>query len=118
MVQSFLAGFVLNPKNEVIMREETGVVDDRKELASLREEIDRVDRELVRLMEERMRIARRIGAWKAERGMAVLDAAREEEKLASIRALVSEKQNEDAVCDLFRSLMAASRSAQEQLKRS
>lgn len=91
-------------------------MDTGMELTALREEIDRVDRELVRLLEERMRIARRIGAYKAERGLPVLDAAREEEKLASIRALVTERQDEEAVCGLFRSLMAASRSAQEQLK--
>lgn len=48
-----------------------------EELKELREEIDRVDRELAALFEKRMEIARRIGEVKKSRGMQVLDSGRE-----------------------------------------
>ena len=47
------------------------------ELQALRQEIDAVDRELVELFRRRMDVTRRVGEYKAARGMAVLDQARD-----------------------------------------
>ena len=47
-----------------------------KDLNELRREIDGIDRELVKLFEKRMEVSAQIGAYKASRGMPVLDAAR------------------------------------------
>ena len=54
------------------------------ELSELREKIDMIDSELVRLVSERMMVAGDIAAYKREHEMPVLDARREREKLAQI----------------------------------
>lgn len=52
--------------------------------AACRAEIDRIDTELVRLFSERMDIAAKIGAYKKEHGLPVMDAAREREKMQTV----------------------------------
>jgi chorismate mutase len=47
------------------------------ELARLREDIERVDQEIVCLIAERMRLARAVGIAKHDAGLATLDHARE-----------------------------------------
>ena len=47
------------------------------ELQSLRRDIDAIDRELVELFRRRMNVTARVGAYKRERGIPVLDQARE-----------------------------------------
>ena len=54
------------------------------DLKDLREKIDKIDDELIRLFQERMMIAADVAAYKKESGMAVLDKARERQKLASL----------------------------------
>ena len=59
----------------------------------LREKIDRIDRELLGLFQERMDVAGEIGAYKRAHGLPVLDRKREREKLNEIGGLVaSEKE--------------------------
>ena len=60
----------------------------------LRGEIDRVDTELVRLLNERLRLVDAIGAIKRARGLPVRDEAREAELLARIRAQAEENAAE------------------------
>jgi chorismate mutase/prephenate dehydratase len=85
-----------------------------KDLSELRREIDGIDCELVKLFEKRMDISAQIGAYKASRGMPVLDASREEEKVAAVRALASSEKNADYAEQLFRAIFLISRSAQNQ----
>lgn len=54
------------------------------ELKDYREQIDRVDDELVRLFQRRMDLAEKIGEYKRENGLPVLQSAREREKLEEI----------------------------------
>jgi len=61
------------------------------DLNTLREKIDAVDNDIIRLMTERMDIAAEIAAYKKENGLPVLNAAREREKLVD----VSQKSRED-----------------------
>lgn len=63
-------------------------------MGRLRGEIDRVDTELVRLLNERLRLVDAIGAIKRERGLPVRDEAREAELLARIRAQAGENAAE------------------------
>jgi chorismate mutase/prephenate dehydratase len=49
-----------------------------------RQQIDEIDDEIVRLFKERMNVSREIACYKREHGLSTLDAAREQEKLASI----------------------------------
>ena len=52
-----------------------------QDIQTLREQLDQIDRKLMELLAERMDTARQIGRWKMERGLPVLDAAREEQVL-------------------------------------
>lgn len=57
---------------------------DRAELARLRGEIDRVDRGLLALLNERASLVRAVGAWKARNGVPVYSAARERDLIAGL----------------------------------
>lgn len=81
------------------------------ELTELRSGIDAVDRELIALLERRMDIASAIADYKAARGLPVLDAGREADKLASVRAQCR-PETADGIADIFAAVMAASRAHQ------
>ena len=52
------------------------------DLSQLRSEIDRIDTQLFELFSQRVDVARRIGDYKRERGLAVFDPTRERQKVA------------------------------------
>lgn len=54
------------------------------DLKDLREEIDKIDDELVKLFVRRMETAAQIAAYKKERNLPILIPAREQEKLADV----------------------------------
>ncbi len=56
------------------------------DLNSLREEIDQIDDELVRLFTQRMDVAARIADYKKENGLPILHPVREREKLQNVAA--------------------------------
>lgn len=89
---------------------------DQKEQApdlnQLRDRIDAVDAELVRLFEERMSISEEIASAKARTGREVYDGKREEEKISAVRALAHSEADKRDVEELFRKLMALSRRRQ------
>ena len=64
-----------------------------KELSKIREEIDAVDRQLVALYEERMKLTAEVAEYKISVGKPVLDRTREKEKLAKVRGLVQAEEN-------------------------
>ena len=76
-------------------------------LTALRGELDVVDIKLTALLEKRLRIASAIGQVKRERGLPIIDAAREAEVLRSRVAWLPEKQ--EAVETFFTTLMRLSR---------
>ena len=84
------------------------------DLMECRKEIDRIDDELLRLFAERMDVAAQVAACKKERGLPVLDAAREREKLVDVLQKSPEGIGEYAV-SLFSLLMDLSRSSQNRL---
>lgn len=61
------------------------------ELKDFRNQIDRIDDEIVRLFQERMDVAAQIAKFKQDNGLPILQSAREREKLAD----VSSKAKED-----------------------
>ena len=84
------------------------------ELKDYRAQIDRIDAEILRLFAERMELAAQIAAYKKAQGLAVLDSAREQEKLRE----VAEKLPEPLRCygaQWYERLFALSRSYQEAL---
>ncbi len=80
------------------------------ELSELRNRIDAIDRELVRLFVERMGISGEVADYKAERGIPIFDAAREEAILDKIGAMAGE--NGPYAKQLYRTIFSVSRDAQ------
>jgi chorismate mutase len=88
---------------------------DTVELEAIRAEIERVDEAIVFLIDERLRLARRVGELKRTVGMSVLDPTREAAVVRRAGALARERGLDDeAVRDVFWRLIEMSRSAQSQ----
>jgi len=88
----------------------------RPTLASLRAEIDRIDRELIHLMNQRAGFALEIGKLKEAEGQPVYNPEREEEVIR--RALDSSDGPLQPECirAIFRELMSGSRALQKKLR--
>lgn len=79
------------------------------DLMECRERLDVLDREIVRLFEERMGICGSVADYKIETGKAVYDGAREKQKIESVQQLAHSDFNREAVKEIFAQLMAISR---------
>lgn len=86
-----------------------------KPLEESRAAIDAVDREIVRLFEERMTLCREVAKYKISNGLQVLDCSREERVLESRVAMLRDPCWADSVRALFEEVMALSRAEQERL---
>lgn len=80
-------------------------------LDDYREEIDRIDEQIIELFGRRMEVARRIGEYKKENGLNILDSAREEEKLKKVSQLAEEDMEEYCLI-LYNKIMEVSREYQ------
>ena len=85
------------------------------DLQDLRKEIDRIDKAMVSLFEERMRVCENVARYKMENNLPVLDSSREQQKLQSVADMLPEDLQEYGV-NLYSVLMELSRSAQTRLK--
>lgn len=85
------------------------------DLAESRAKIDKIDKEIVRLFQERMCVATDVAAYKRSTGKKVFDPKREEEKIETLRGLVDGEFNKTGVEDLFRQIMSISRKHQYQV---
>lgn len=86
-----------------------------RELVDVRKDLDAVDREIVRLFEERMALSAQVAQYKIDKGLPVLDRSREEVVLDSRAAMLREKRFDGDVRELFECIMALSRKEQERL---
>jgi chorismate mutase/prephenate dehydratase len=82
------------------------------DLDDLRERIDRIDREMVRLLAERAEVAGAIGARKRESGQAALDAARERDLLERLALEERGSIPLSGLQAIFREILSASRAVQ------
>jgi len=83
------------------------------ELARLREEIERVDREMIELIAKRVGLARAVGAAKRAVGLPTLDPAREAAVVRQVAVLAREaKLVDDDVRQIFWHIIGLSRRAQ------
>jgi chorismate mutase-like protein len=79
-------------------------------LDDLRDDIDRVDEVLVRLLNERARVACEIGRMKKELGMEVYQPEREKQVLAHVRAVAAEGPlGPEAIARLFERIIDEAR---------
>ena len=82
------------------------------DLLELREKLDRIDEQIVKLYEERMEVCSQVADYKIETGKKVLDKSREEEKLRKVRSLAHNDFNAHGVQELFEQIMSMSRKLQ------
>jgi prephenate dehydrogenase len=83
------------------------------DLKEVREHIDAIDSEIVRLLAQRMQLSQRAARAKAALGAPVLDGAREAELIAARRQWAdASKIDPDAVTDVFRAVLTMSRRGQ------
>lgn len=87
-------------------------MQDRTRLDDLRDEINVVDEEIVRLFEKRMAISKAVGDYKKANNMPVFVASREAEVIRSRQSWLSDKKLESSVEELFECIMGLSRSLQ------
>lgn len=85
-------------------------------LLEIREKIDQVDKELVRLFEERMKLCEDVAEYKCSVGKAVYDGKREAEKIQKVQGLTDGEFNKRCVGEMFRHLMSMSRKLQIQIQ--
>ena len=82
------------------------------QLETLRQEIDSIDVQIFDLFEQRIAVAKKIGAYKKEQDLAVLDFSREKAKRDQIEATVS-NELEPYALELLEVLMKAAKAVQE-----
>ncbi len=85
-------------------------------LEQYRDEIDQIDRELIPLFLRRMEVAAKVGQYKQENKLPILDSKREREKQAQVAALVPKEQQTYAH-SLYDLLFELSRSYQRALEK-
>ena len=84
------------------------------DLLESRDKIDKIDMEIVRLFEERMKICEDVAEYKIATGKKVLDAERERQKLKALRGRAHGEFNQLGTQELFEQIMAISRKRQYQ----
>ncbi len=84
------------------------------DIATLRRELDKIDREITALFEKRMEVSRQVAAYKKENNLPVLDAGREEQVLLSRVDMLFDRSLEPSCRALFTEIMRLSRLAQEE----
>ena len=86
-----------------------------RSLEELRNELDRIDPQIIQLYEERMSICEEVGEIKIEEGRKVFDRNREQQKLAQLTREAKDPFYKKGLTELFEQLMSQSRKLQYQL---
>ena len=86
-----------------------------RDLAELRLEIDKIDRQMVELFEQRMDVSKEVAEYKVAAGKKILDKERENLKLEAVKAMTHTDFNRHGVEELYKQLMAMSRKLQYQM---
>ena len=85
------------------------------QLEQYRRQIDEIDAGLVELFLKRMEVTGKVGEWKRENGVPVLDAARERRVIAAKTALTDDPVRRADLAELYETIMAISRRQQRTL---
>ncbi len=86
-----------------------------KDLAELREDIDKIDGQIVELYEKRMDLSTQVADYKIQSGMQVFDPEREVNKLISVADMAHSDFTSHGARELFEHIMCMSREKQYQL---
>ncbi|HEX9940951.1 MAG TPA: chorismate mutase [Thermoanaerobaculia bacterium] len=77
-------------------------------LAELREKIDRLNRDILKLLQRRAEVVLEIAELKRERGLARYDPRREEEMLQALEGAAAGPFDDSEVAEVFRAIFRAS----------
>lgn len=72
------------------------------DLDIIRQEIDQIDDQIVKLLEERMHLVEGVVAYKKASGKPILDTKREEVIFEKVRSRVEDKRYQETIVGLFR----------------
>lgn len=86
-----------------------------EDLIKLRESIDQIDKEIVKLYTQRMGISEKVAEYKIATGKKVFDKERENSKLDTLSKLAVDDFMEHGIRELFEQIMSTSRKKQYQL---
>ena len=86
-----------------------------RSLEELRNELDRIDSQIIQLYEERMSVCEEVGEIKIEEGRKDFDRNREQQKLAQVTREAKDPFYKKGLTELFEQLMSQSRKLQYQL---
>ena len=80
------------------------------DLSDFREKLDRIDADLIRLLDERMSISKEIGEYKLANNLPVYDARRENEILG--RVFDRAEYHKEAVVEVYKTILIESKKLQ------
>ena len=80
----------------------------------IRQEIDQIDDQIVKLLEERMQLVEGVVAYKKASGKPILDTKREEVIFEKVRGRVTNKNYQETIVATFSDILKRSRDYQEQ----
>lgn len=80
----------------------------------IRQEIDQIDDQIVKLLEERMHLVEGVVAYKKASGKPILDSKREEVIFEKVRGRVSNKNYQETIVATFSDILKRSRDYQDQ----
>ena len=84
------------------------------DLASIRQEIDQIDDQIVMLLEERMHLVEGVVAYKKASGKPILDTKREEVIFEKVKNRVEDKRYQETIVATFSDILKRSRDYQDQ----
>ena len=84
------------------------------DLASIRQEIDQIDDQIVKLLEERMNLVEGVVAYKKASGKPILDSKREEIIFEKVKNRVEDKRYQETIVATFSDILKRSRDYQDQ----
>ena len=82
------------------------------DLQEIRGQLDEIDQQLVKLIEQRMKLCGDVAEFKIGTGKPVYDGEREKQKLQSVMDMVQGDFNRQSMYELFTQLMTISRKYQ------
>ena len=80
----------------------------------IRQEIDQIDDQIVKLLEERMHLVEGVVAYKKASGKPILDSKREEVIFAKVKNRVEDKRYQETIVATFSDILKRSRDYQDQ----
>ena len=84
------------------------------DLDSIRQEIDQIDDQIVKLLEERMHLVEGVVAYKKASCKPILDSKREEIIFEKVKNRVEDKRYQETIVATFSDILKRSRDYQEQ----